>query len=103
MTVRIHEGKGSVPVWAAVTMIVTILLGTSALIWGGIQKGSAAEYKANCDRIEVVAGSVNEHSGRIRDLEISDAVTIKQIEDVTKSQEQIIMMLTKIGVAMGVK
>lgn len=103
MTVRIHEGKGNVPLWAAITLVVTILLGSSALIWGLVQRGSAAEYKANCDRIEMVSADVKDHSGRISALEISDAVTVRQIEDVSKSQAQIIEMLTKIGVAMGVK
>lgn len=96
MTVRIHEGKGNVPVWAAVTVIVSILLAAGGMLFGVAQRSVV-------DKMEDVQIDVKDHSIRIGTLERASAVNERVVEDISKSQAQIIEMLTKIGVAMGAK
>lgn len=94
MTVRFHEGKGNVPLWAAVTVIVSILLAAGGMLFGVAQRSVV-------DKVQDVQLDVKDHSVRIGTLERASAVNEKVVEDVARSQKEIISMLTAIGSRLG--
>jgi len=95
MTVRFHEGKGNVPLWAAITVIISILLATGGIVWGSLQREALRGT-------DVMKTTVEDHTNRILALEIDEAVLGSKMESVDKKQDQILAMLTTIGGKMGV-
>ena len=56
MTVNIKDGKATIPLWAAVTIIVTILIAVTSIVSLAKEKESNAQHETLSNRI----GSVEE-------------------------------------------
>ena len=54
MTVRIADGKATIPLWAAISLIVTILLGAAGWVALATDKANETAHKALELRIEKV-------------------------------------------------
>lgn len=83
------------PVWAAVTVIISILLAAGGLLFGVAQKGAM-------EKVEDVRVDVREHSVKIGALETDTAVIRENLQSVNRNQDKILTLLTDIGSKMGV-
>ena len=58
MTVHIKEGKATIPLWAAISLIVVILIAAVGWIGLAAQRASDAEHKTITTRVQAVEDAV---------------------------------------------
>ena len=78
MTVHVTDGKATIPLWAAITIIVTILLATVGWVALATEKANSVEHRAIELRVEKVEKAINSIPEMQKDIAVIAALLAKE-------------------------
>lgn len=53
MTIKLTNERGSIPLWGAITVVLSIFMAVSGLVWGAVQKGADVEHRILAQQIQI--------------------------------------------------
>jgi hypothetical protein len=68
MNVKLEQGTAKVPLWAAITMVVTILLASVGWVVAANARASDAEHMAIWNSVKAIERSIDEMRTDIKNL-----------------------------------
>jgi type VI protein secretion system component VasK len=78
MTVQIKDGKATIPLWAAIVLIVTILLATAGWVALAAEKANNSEHQAISSRVDKVEEAVKAIPLMQKDIGVITAILVER-------------------------